>query len=262
MATQATLENTEKKSFRQHLQEELLRRCRDNPGYSLRSFARALQINPASLSRMIRGERPISPEMKARLAIRLGLGPGELAEFATDSDPAGSGVTFHTLSLDRFAVISDWYHFAILELLNLRRFEPSYRWIAKTLHITASEARVAVERLVRVGLLRIDDEGRWLALHANNTSAGKDLYHAAYRRLQRQILEQAIRALDEVPLERRDQSSMTMAIDSSRLPAAIEKITVFRRELCSFLEQGEERDQIYQLAVALFPVTSLPARHA
>src|SRR4051812_15212075 len=105
------------KPFRLFLQEELIRRCEKNRGYSLRAFARTLAINPASLSRMLRGERDISVEMKQRLGMRLGLGPVELQKFSADGD--GTTPAYSQLSLDAFAVISDWFHFAILELTKL-----------------------------------------------------------------------------------------------------------------------------------------------
>src|SRR5438270_13729730 len=108
MAQPTLVQHSGKKSFRLHLQEELLRRCRSNPGYSLRAFARALQVNPASLSRMLRGERVISEEMKERLAIRLGLGPRELSELATEPSGAGATGDLHYLCLGAFAVLLGW----------------------------------------------------------------------------------------------------------------------------------------------------------
>jgi uncharacterized protein (TIGR02147 family) len=75
--------------------------------------------------------------------------------------------------------------------------------------------------------------------------------------MQKQILTQALVALEEVPIEKRDQTSMTMAIDSSLIPEAKLRITRFRRELSSFLENGKKKDQVYQLALSLFPLTQI-----
>jgi hypothetical protein len=68
-------------------------------------------------------------------------------------------------------------------------------------------------------------------------------------------LLQALEALEDVPLESRDQSSMTMAIDPSLLPEAKAKIRDFRRSLCAFLqENARPKSEIYQLSISLFPV--------
>jgi uncharacterized protein (TIGR02147 family) len=208
---------------------------------------------------MLRGERAISAEMRERLGGRLGLGPQELANFAAADEATStpSAPPFHQLSQDTFTVISDWYHYAILELIHVRDFEPIPAWVARRLGITVVEARAAVERLERVGLLEITATGQWRTCTGHNSNASADLRAAANRKLQRQVLEMAIHALDDVSVDRRDQSSMTMSIDSSRLPQAMEKITQFRRELCSFLESGRKRDEVYQLSVSLYPLTKL-----
>lgn len=249
-------------SFRGLLQEELLRRCRDNPGYSLRSFATTLQVSPSSLSRMLRGEREISTEMKSRLGKRLGIPPHRLEELPTDASaknksPHLPGNNFKQLAADTFAVMSDWYHYAILELTNLKNFESTSQWVAKTLGITVSEVNVAMERLQRLGLLKVTKSGRWINSSGSHTNVSGDLSGSAHRTLQRQVLQLAMRALDEIPIERRDQSSMTMSLNEKRLPEAIEKITQFRRELCAFVEQDRSRDSVYQLSISLFPLTNI-----
>jgi hypothetical protein len=53
---------------------------------------------------------------------------------------------------------------------------------------------------------------------------------------------------------------MTMAVDRSRIPAAKEKIKRFRRSLAKFLAEGESRDEILNLNIALFPLTKLNER--
>lgn len=241
--------------FRSLLQNELLRRCQKNPGYSLRSFARALQISPSSLSRILKGERTLAPKSRAKIATRLGLDPAEVSELAPGTLARGEVLQFQALGADAFAAISDWYHYAILELTHIQGFRSEPRWVAKRLGITVSEVNAAVERLVRLGMLKVS-EGQWIHDSGNHTNVTADQRAAGFRKLQRQILEQALKALDETPIERRDQGSMTMAINTKRLPEAIEMLTRFRREMCALLEQDVQRDDVYQLSVSLFPINS------
>lgn len=249
--------------FRVALQNELLNRCKKNPGYSLRSYARVLNISPSSLSRILRGERKISPEMRSRLGKRLGFAPHQLEQFDLSAPqttlPEKAGTTapdYRQLALDGFQVVSDWYHFAILELTRTSGFKPKASWVAKRLGLTVSEVHAAVERLKRLDLLSVEDDGRWTSHAENITNINADMRDAAYRKLQRQLLELAIHALEETPIERRNQTAMTMAASSRKLPGAIEIIKKFRRELCAFLEDDNERDQVYQLSISLFPLTT------
>lgn len=251
-------------SFRRFLQEELIDRCRRNEAYSLRSFARSLDISPSSLSRLLNGQRVFSSEMIQRLGLKLGATPLEIQSFQklngkdelVGKFSSTKQKKFEDLSFDAFSVISDWYHYAILELTQVKGFVPDPQWIGKTLGLGAAQVNIAVERLVRLKLLKISKSGKWILL-ANNTNISGELKHAAYRNLQRQVLQQALAALDLVPLELRDQSSMTMSIDTDRLEEAVKKITEFRRELCSFLESGKKKDEVFQLSISLFPVTNL-----
>ncbi len=252
-------------SFRLFLQNELIRRCEKNPAYSLRGFARTLGCDVATLSKMLKGKRGIGRITILNLGTRLGLSPQEIEEFinkrqkgkrAINKRHDASLIDYQQLTLDSFKVISDWYHYGILELMRVDHFKPDPKWIARTLGLTVSEVNIAVERLVRVDLLEITPEGKWKDLTGGtSTTTGNPFTAAAFKKLQRQVLEKAITAIDEVPMEERDQSSVTMAIDSSLLPEAKERIKLFRRDLGKFLSKGEKRDSVYQLGISLYPLT-------
>lgn|GEM_PF-5007755 len=64
--------------FRQYLNLELDRRIMRNPRYSLRSFARFLEVDSSALSKMLRGKRPLGRKMIRQLGPRLGLNADEV----------------------------------------------------------------------------------------------------------------------------------------------------------------------------------------
>ncbi len=240
--------------FRGLLQEELIRRARANPRYSMRSFARTLGMDPSTLTKVLNGKRVLGPRAIRKLSLRLGLSAEQLQRFSPAGAQAEPG--YQQLSLDVFRVISDWHHYALLELMRVDSFRSSSRWASRVLGISQVEVRSAIERLQRVGMVRVDAEGNWIDLSdGKSTTVGNDFTAAAFRNLQRQILQKALVALEEVPLNLRDQTSMTFAIDTQKLPEAKVRITAFRRELATFLSRGERRDQVYHLGISLYPVT-------
>lgn len=164
---------------------------------------------------------------------------------------------FHQLSADSYHFISDWYHYAILELLRLKDFEPDTKRVAYVLGITPHEVNLALERMQRLDLIRVDHEkNAWINIRGNHSNVQPgDFTTAALRKLQRQVLQKAIEALEEIPLGERDQSSITFAMDSSQMPRAITEIQKFRRALCQKLDRGGPYDRVYQLSVSLYPVT-------
>lgn len=245
--------------FRFVLQDKLLQRCRDNPRYSLRAFAKSLQVSPSALSAMINGKRPITDKMTRKLGLELGLKLEQLDQFLSHSQSSTPTPTYQQLTLDTYTFISDWYHYAILELTRLKHFESDPAWISQTLGISRSETNAAIERLIRLGLLAIDKKGRMIDTSENGlaTNINGDLTSIAAKKLQKQILEKSIKALEEVPVEDRNHTSMTMAIHPQDLHEATEKIKIFRRELCQYFERRPKPTQIYQLSISLFPVTKI-----
>lgn len=241
--------------FRLYLQQELSKRCKNNPHFSLRAFARTLDVEVSSLSKILNGKRSLSRKMLHRISSQLGLSPERVNYFEEKLKPRKrKKMEFTQLTLDMFTVISDWYHYALLELVTLKDFDPSHAWIAKRLGITVSEVNFAVERLQRLGMLEIEGD-RWQQSSGHLTTIGSNFTASALKKLQNQILAQAQESLQSTKIERRDQSAMTMAIDSSKLEEAKQRITKFRRDMCAFLQDSNAKDEVYQLSISLFPVS-------
>jgi uncharacterized protein (TIGR02147 family) len=252
--------------FRRHLQDELAARCEHNSRYSLRAFAQCLGIGSSDLSKLIRQKRRLTDVTLVRLATRLGLTPDEIEPYrealrqsptrvSARAGATAAGDDYRQLSTDTFRLLGDWYHMAILELIKVRGFQPSEKWVARRLRISASEVNIAVQRLTRLGLLEITADGRWVCLEGSTTSVSNEYTDAAKKRLQRQILGKAAQALDDVPFADRDQSAILMAVNRKHLPAAKDMIRDFRRRLCALLEEGDDKEEVYYLTVSLFPVS-------
>ena len=161
---------------------------------------------------------------------------------------------YQGLELDAFLAISDWYHYAILELMKVNEASLNPKWISKRLGITVIEAKTAVQRLIDLNMIQVDANAKLKELPKAHTTVQHQYSNSAFRKLQKQILLQAINALEEVPFEVRDQSSLTMAIDPALIPEAKEKIKKFRRELCAFLQTNDQNlTEVYQLSISLFP---------
>ena len=249
----------EHRDFRALLQEELQARCQRNPGYSLRSFARNLGVDPSSLSKILNGKRGVTQRTLKNLGPRLGLSPKDINRFITtrrNRKPLPTG-DFSDIAHETFQAISHWYHFAILELTALDNFKGDAKWIARNLGITPSEVNIAVKRMVRLGLLEISEDNKWIDRSGALTTTGNGFTNAAFRNLQTQIFKMGITAMEEVPMNLRDQSSITMAIDSSFLPKAKSMIRRFRRELLALMQSSDQKDAVFHLNVSLYPLTPL-----
>lgn len=250
--------------FRHYLQEELLSRCRKNPNYSLRSFAKSVGMNHGILSLVLRNKRSLTSQMIHKIGLALNLNEKELENYIVQLKPQTKAQKtkikkINQLTVDMFNIISDWYHDAILELSRIKGFQATPEYISKKLGITVFEARTAIERLIRVGLVEVNEKGQWIETLGDNTTAvNVDTTNFALRNLQKQVLEKSIRALEDVPKVHRDHSCMTMAINSKDLQEAKEKIKKFRHELMSYMQKNTSKyDEVYQLAVSFYPLTQI-----
>jgi uncharacterized protein (TIGR02147 family) len=253
--------------FRRLLQDELVRRCNANPRYSLRSFARSLAVDYSVLSKIIRGERKPGMRAVTSLSEKLGLSPSEISELilteqkkAADDDSVSSD--YRQIQEDTFRILSDWYYFAILELTHIDGFSADPRWIGQRLGLTVNEVNIAIERLLRVNLLKKGPRGKLTDNSAGKTTTLDTKSTAAvHRDFQKRILTKALQAMDEVQPELRDQSSMTFAVSQKKITGAKDKIKKFRRELAEYLRSGDSHDEVYCLSVSLFPMTQSQLKH-
>lgn len=249
--------------FRKFLQSELLHRCQKNPHYSLRAFAKTLNIDHSTLSQILRGKRPISEKMLISLATFLSLGPLEIDHFKRNLKSSSSEHQIRDLSIDSFMIISEWYHDAILELMRIDGFRNDSKWIAKQLGITVSQVNIAVERLLRLELIEVNEAGEWNS-HADRTEIGIDTQftNSALRKYQKQILAMGIEALENISRESRHNISSTVAIDIADLPKAKKLMNEFRRKFSRFLQRETVKpNQIYQLGICFYPLTRKEMRN-
>ncbi len=236
------------------LKAELLRRKRDNKSYSLRAFAEYLQVPPGRLSEILAGKRPISKKMKTKLSERLGFTAiHDLLESSSPAFTFAQREDYHFLTDDAFSVLADWYHFAILSLADTKDFKTDPKWIAKRLNISVFQAKDSLEKLKNLGLIEL--KGTKLRKTNKNVSTTTDMESHALRISHRQSIEQALLALNEVPLELRDITGITMAIDLKRLPLAKKIIKEFRLKMSDLLEKGDQ-SEVYNLNIQLYPVST------
>ena len=246
------------------LQSELTRRIQRNPRYSMRRFAQALGMSHTVLSLVLSGKRPLSKKAAGKVSDFFGMGPVDRERILAHRYGENRGTPVarvrrvesdaQQMTLDTFSVISDWYHFAILSLLEVPRAKFEARWISSKFGISEMEAKDAIERLQRLELVTKNAKGEWKQSGAPIRFDNRDST-AATRKYYKQLLSRALESLEHDPAESRDFTSMTLALDPADMSLAREKIRAFRRELTQELEGRARPSQVYNLNIQLFPLS-------
>ena len=262
MKTNATRRDAERESFRLFLQSELAGRCARNAQYSLRSFALDLGLDHGSLGQMLRGKRRLTESTIRRLGRKLALSDERVAQLVAterlaEADHEAFRREAEELAAATANLISGWHHYAILELVKLEDFQPSSPWIARVLGIEVDEVNLALQRLLRLGLLEMSARERWTDLSGDTTASFEGFTRAALERLAAETSRLLASSLCDVPVTLHEHSTTTLAVRRARIPEAIERIARLRAELVELLREDERLDDVYQLEIHLFPVTKL-----
>ena len=242
-------------SYRERLLKELNRRKAQNPAFSLRAFARSLGVSTTALSQVISGKRDFSRQNASRVAEKLRLTPSEydamMREIGGIPDYDGEELKHLRLEDDRFQLIVDWFHFAILSLARLPGVRAEAKHLAERLGVSVSETQEALGRLIRLELIDVVDG--CLQRTSAPITTSRDRPSTALRLHNRQMLEKAVQSLDEVSVERRDIGSVTMAVDIEKLGEAKELIKKFKMDMVRLMETSKP-NAVYNLGVNLFPL--------
>lgn len=259
--------------YRNFLREELATRQKRNRSYSARAMARDLKVSPAYLSQVVSGSRDLSedrafsmsselswPKWKKTLFLRLvryeTLKSPELRATALNEiqglllrvGRAGQRVTFKNIHHDEFKIVSDWVHPAILELSSLKSFDGDPKKVAARLGVSVADAKAALQRLLQVGMFRLEG-GRFIRTSSNFRLSATP--SAAIRGFHRQHLKKAEQALDTQDISVRDFAGATLAIEAKMIPRAKALIRRFSLEM-NQLMTTEKADSVYHLAVQFY----------
>jgi uncharacterized protein (TIGR02147 family) len=256
MKNEVVVNKTSSQKLRALIRNELTRRFQKNPSYSLRAFAKSAGIDQSLLSKILKGERSLSLATALKLGQSVGLSMNQLQEILTkESDQTES--SYKTLNEDQFMIVSEWLHFAILELMQTTNFKPDVVWIAKRLGVNSSEVTFALERLESCGFVKRVSPKRWICTAPNNSWFNGSHSNLARRSLQQQLLEKARASVETVGFEKRENASLTIAVDKSLLPEIKKRIHKFKDEINELAMSHGRANEVYQTCIAFFPLTDL-----
>lgn len=248
----------------QRLQDGLARKKEANPSYSLRAYARDLDVDPSLLSKIMAGKRPVPPTV-ANLAVSLlKLDPKEKTLFiesvgqerlTIDQIKVGSADSYLMLDESFSKAIAEWEHYAVLSLFDLEGFTPSVSSIARYLGISEGRSNEVIQTLIECKLLGFDDEYTLIKL-VPTVRTTEDTRSKALLSAHLETLELGKKKLTEIDMELRDFSSATVAIDMEKLSEAKGIIREFRQKMVALLKSGK-RTEVYQLAIQFYPMTDV-----
>jgi uncharacterized protein (TIGR02147 family) len=168
-----------------------------------------------------------------------------------------SSVKAQKLEPHQYEFFQKWYYSAIWAVINCAPFNGDFHALAQKCmpEITTRDAKIAVNLLVKLGLIIKEVDGNYHTTGQNLTTGWK-WYSQAIENNQREMIRLAEEAIGRFTKEARDISTVTIGIDEKALPEIREHIQQFRSSLISIVNSYAGTGRVYQLNIQLFPLST------
>ncbi len=258
-----------KKYYQQVLEQELARRQHTNPRYSLRSFARYLEIDSSTMSAVMRGRRALPLSRAQVFASKLALAGETLQKFIqsceveyaqlSNLDKKEEGDDVRALKLDDdldTRILVYWEYFAIYAFLGTCPEETGVTaaTIAERMFMEEEVTVLFLDDLCLKGLVIKKDDGLYYKvtgyLHAREIAGNFELFREAHRSNIHLLTDR----LNSFKPDESVWASSTISVDAKKLPQVRKLILEFQKKLSAFLREGEA-NQVYQFMAYFFPIS-------
>jgi uncharacterized protein (TIGR02147 family) len=162
------------------------------------------------------------------------------------------------LLASQFEYYRTWYHSAIRSILEYFDFRGDYAELAEGLSpaVTPREAEASISLLLSLGLIRVDDTGRYRTTNANITT-GEQWRSLAIESFQEESLRLSRESIKRHPKHVRDFSTVTMTLNAKDYQELRDRIKEFRGSVINYVNQAVDPDRTYQMNIQLFPLSRI-----
>ncbi|MBK9577892.1 MAG: TIGR02147 family protein [Fibrobacterota bacterium] len=262
--------------YRAYLKDAYEERKAESSFYSYRMMAESFGLFPSNIFRILHSEAHLPARCHSRALEFLGLS-GRAAEYYLLLMAYARERSVHerTLILEKAMTLRDvarrpleskeleyfakWWTAVLRSLLETTggRAVPSELAKALVPPVTEAEVQESLTLLTELGLVKKASSGRLLPAEAHLTAGGEAKAHAV-RGFQRQILTLASTALEQIPPDQRDISTLTLSMDENAFREIRELVRECRRQIQKRVEESRNSDRVMHLAMAFFPAALIP----
>jgi uncharacterized protein (TIGR02147 family) len=258
--------------YREFLKNYYEQRKKQMPLYSYRMMGSKLGLDASYLYRVIQKKQHLPSHCIPALKEMLGL-TGRVAEYfdilvatsRTKNADKKTELVEKALALrdverrkigdSELRFLSQWWIPAVRAFLDVSEGKVNTRQIAESITPPITEAQVeeAIELLKELGLVKRLSSGRLKLTDSHLTVSGPEKAKAV-RAFQKQALHLASEALENFPVDQRDISTLTVAVDSTCYEDLREMLQEFRRLVQKRVEESSSPDRVMQMSLAFYPV--------
>jgi uncharacterized protein (TIGR02147 family) len=265
-------------NYREYLKDTYAHLKMTQRNFSFRFFSRAGGFkSPSFLKQVMEGKSKLSVESIAKFSKALKHSQEEAAFFrnlvllnqATSTEEreicalelirSRAFRKIHPLKESQYNFYSHWYYQVVREMVALPDFQEDPHWIAQQFlfTITPAQAKQAILELQLLGMIKRDEKGRFVMSEAIVQNID-GLTSPSFARCHKDVLKNAIEAIDLVPRDERDIFAVTFAASHEIAEKTKELLKSFRKDLVELGAQGDSSERVFQLNFQFFPLLKNP----
>lgn len=163
-----------------------------------------------------------------------------------------------SLGMDHFEYYQKWYYSAIRAILSYYPFKGDFSELGKQLEpaITSFQAKRAIQLLIDLELINLREDGFYHLVEKAITS-GEDFIPHAVIHYQKQTMDLAKAALENIQRSHRNASTLTLSLSQKGYEATNQKLKALRQDLTEISRFDQNVDRVMQINLHAFPLTKL-----
>lgn len=248
-----------------------------NSSYSLRAFAKKLGLSPGALSSILNRKKKLSVERAHEVAIALGLDVKETEYFMALVQLEGAksetlrvqylekikalnpkinqsnNLRESLIGLEHFKLISDWYGFAILELITHTSEKWNAKTISKRLGLSKANVELTLERLIKLKLIQ-DDSGSYIRV-ADSVMIESAIPNDALKKYYEGVHVESMKSIHEQTPSEKVIGAEVFSFDPSQLDKVRELTNAYLDSLSRLANECDNKTEVYQAIANVFRLT-------
>lgn len=246
------------------LNEDYRKRNIRNNAYSIRAFAKQLEVNAGVLNQIMNGKRGLPYQVAEKIIGKLDLTEKEQDLFMRSAFYSKQELdilqkersyknVFLMTDQEKFCkVMSEWEYFAFIALMDVFNFSDNIEWAAKKLNISLGRMEEVISVLLKLDIIKKGHKTYTGDFDKITSQIERDSH--MFKVVQKNNLNMAIEKIDKYTSEECHFSSITLAIQPRNIQRAKLLTEEFILRLTSLLEDGNQED-VYKCCVQLFPIS-------
>jgi uncharacterized protein (TIGR02147 family) len=159
---------------------------------------------------------------------------------------------------DQYEYYDKWHHCVVRALLDIVPAKDNFGDLAQAIDppISETEVRNSVELMMRLGLVKQNDQGYFVPSDAV-VDSGPAIGSLAVTSYAGNMIDLGKQALDRFPIDERVFSWATLGISEEGYQKVLQELREFRRRVYSIAE-ADKAQRVYQFNFQVFPVSKKP----